>query len=88
MGIVRKINLDWAEEVQNRVRGNQFGEYEVVEVETRMARWQWKRTKGLGNKRECEGRIHRRLGVQWWNRGNIYTRYLVNSQKIVQKKTR
>lgn len=39
-----------------------------------------------GSKRQYEGRVHQRLGVQWWNRGNIHTGYLVNSQITVQEK--
>ena len=41
--------------------------------------------KGLEARDSCEGRVHQRMGVQWWNRGNIHTGYPVNSQITVQE---
>lgn len=38
VGVVRKIKLDWAGETQDRVRGNQFGEYRMAKVEKIMAK--------------------------------------------------
>lgn len=49
----------------------------LVRVEKRMPKkfGSGKGIKELEARNPCEGRVQQRMGVQWWNRGNIHMGY-------------